>query len=122
MATSAPWARQRSHFSFEPAVTITRTPASLASVVAAQRVRHAHGRSVMDHRLLGVTAAGKQGHGALANLPSAHLGADLDHFAGAFEPENGGSAGRRRIVTFALQQIGAIDGGRAHANAQLIGP
>src|ERR1051325_823048 len=140
MATSAPCARHRSHFSFEPAVTITRRPASLPSVVAAvptplpppwtssvspalarassntlrnavrntsgiapassfaQRVGHAHGRAVMHHDLLGVAAAGEQGHGALAAGPAAHVRADLDHVAGALQAEDWRRAGRRRVA------------------------
>ena len=76
----------------------------------------------MDDGLLGVAAAGQQRHRALAVPPAAHRRADLDHFAGAFQPEDRRRTGRRRIEALPLQQIGAIHRRRAHANADVVRP
>ena len=92
-----------------------------ACFFVAERVRNAHHRSMMRNGFLRVPAAGKEGHGPLAAFPPLHVGADLDHLARALEAEDGRGAGGRRIVSFALQQVGAIDRGGAHADAQLIG-
>ena len=75
----------------------------------------------MDDDLLRVAAAGEQRHRAIADVPAADVRSDLDHLARAFQAEDRGGAGRRRIVAFALEQIGAIHRRRAHANAQFVG-
>ena len=85
-----------------------------------QRVRHVNRRAVMNDDLLRVSAAGEQGHGPFAGAPAVDIHTDFDHLACALQPEDRGSAGRRRIVAFALQEIGAIHRRRAYADAQLI--
>ena len=50
--------------------------------------------------------------------PAAHRGADLDHLAGALEPEDRRRAGRRRVHALPLQQVGAVHRRGAHADAQ----
>ncbi len=72
-----------------------------------------------DHHLLGVAAAGEQRHRPIARLPAAHPGARLHHLAGALESEDLGGAGRGRVLALALQQVGAVEGGGKHAQAQL---
>ena len=71
----------------------------------------------MDDDFLRVAAAGEERHRSIANAPAADVRADFDHLACALEAEDRRGARRRRIVAFALQQIGAIHGRRAHADA-----
>ena len=101
---------------------VRKTSGSAAGLLVRQRRRHVHRRAGVHDDLLGVAAAGEQRHGAVADPPAAHGGADLGHLAGAFEAENRRRAGRRRIEALALQQVGAVDRGGADADADVLRP
>ena len=58
---------------------------------------------------LGIAATGQQRHRAIADAPASYLGADGRDFAGTFEAENGGGAGRRRVKSLALHEVGAVE-------------
>ena len=80
-------------------------------------MRNADRRSSVANRLFSVAATGKQSHHSVTYAPSIDVRGNFDHFARAFESEDGRGAGRRRIVSFALQKIGAIEGRRVNTNA-----
>ena len=84
-------------------------------------LRHRQHRSVVHRGLLGVAAAGQERHDPLADAEAAHLRPRFQHRAGALEAEHGGRTGRRWIEPLALQQVGAIDRGGDHANANVGG-
>jgi hypothetical protein len=84
-----------------------------------QALRHAHGARGRHRDLLGVTAAGEQGHRAVAATPAVDAGPDLGDLAGALETENGGRTGRRRVLPLPLQQVGAVEGGGGDAEHEL---
>ena len=77
--------------------------------------------SVVDDRLVRVAAARKEGHDTLTDPPSLRRGAELRDLARALEAEDRRRAGRRRIETLALQQVGAIHAGSADANPDVLG-
>ena len=49
-----------------------------------------------------------------------HVGAQLHHLAGGFQSQDFAGAGRRRVMPFALHQVGAVDGGGAHPDEHLV--
>jgi hypothetical protein len=65
---------------------------------------------------LGVAAAGQQRHDAIAAREIGDAFADRLHGARCVETENRRFAGRRRIVTLALQDVGPIHGSGRHAD------
>src|SRR5207249_4545496 len=90
-----------------------------ARLLVAYRLGHREGRAVVDHRLLGVAATGKERHDPLAGPEAARLGAHLQHLAGTHEPQDRRGAGRRRVEPLALEEIGAVDRRGAYADAEV---
>ena len=76
-----------------------------------------HRRAGIGDDFLRVTAAGQQRHRPIAAFPSTHAVRDFNDLTGTFHPQDRRGAGRRRIVSFALQKIGAVDGRRVNTNA-----
>ena len=109
-------------------VTIASHAVMNASGIAAASVNEspsgiAHHAVGVRHQLLGVRAAADEPEYAIADLPSARIGADRIDLTGELEPRNLlRRIGRRRIEPHALEQIGAVDRRRAHAHAHLAAP
>ena len=85
-----------------------------------KRIGDVHRRARVHHDLLRISAPREKGHRPIAVLPTEHFPSDLGHNARAFEAENVRCADRRRIVSFALQQIGAIDSRCDHRDANVV--
>ena len=89
--------------------------------------RHLHARGhrqalrVGRHAIFRIAAAGNQCTDAIAVPPACHTGAAGRHDAGHFESRNIAGAGRRRIFSFALHQVGTIQAGRRDANQHISG-
>jgi hypothetical protein len=75
----------------------------------------------MRHGLLGVSAAGYQGHRAIADFPPLDRIADCDDFAGDLHPYDFRRARRRRIESLTLQNVSAIHAGSVDANQNFLG-
>ncbi|MNY31574.1 hypothetical protein D3C86_1657410 [compost metagenome] len=84
----------------------------------AQAFGHRQGMARIHHHLLGHAATGQQRTHAVTDAPAA-AGADLADHSGTLQAEHLGHPRRRRIQAVALQQIGAIETGCGHANANL---
>ena len=81
-------------------------------------------RMPLVHRdQLGVSAPTEQRHHAIALDEVPNAPAQRDHLAGALEPRDvRRSAGRRRVASRPLSEVGAVDPGPAHAHKQLAVP
>jgi hypothetical protein len=90
-----------------------------AGLLVAHPGRDGEGAAVVHHRLLGVAAAGEQGHDALAADEAAHPRPHVDHLAGALEAEDRRGAGWGRVHALSLQQVGAVDRRGPHADAEI---
>jgi len=72
---------------------------------------------------LGLGAAAGDAEDAAAGLPPEDGGADGDDLAGELEAGDiAGSAGRRRVMAAALEDIGAIEAGGVDADEDLVSP
>ena len=81
-------------------------------------LRHGQGVTAINHHLLGHATACQQGANQVTHLPVA-AGPDLDHHPGTLQAENVAGPGRWRIQTRTLQQVGAIQPGGRHPDANL---
>ena len=74
----------------------------------------------MHHRQLGLAAAADHGHHAVALREARRARAQAHHLAGQLEPRDvGRRARRRRIGAAALEHVGAVQAGPAHAHEHL---
>ncbi|MCY1439916.1 hypothetical protein D9M71_561690 [compost metagenome] len=85
-----------------------------------QALRRRQGVAAVDHHFRGHATPGEQRADAVAHLPL-RTGADLGHHAGALQAEDVAGPGWRGVEPGLLQQVGAVDPGRRHANADLPG-
>jgi len=74
-----------------------------------ERLGDTHRRPRVHDGLLRVAPAREERHRSLPDPPAGDSGADLGHDARALQPEDRGSAGRRRVEALTLQEVGAID-------------
>ena len=72
--------------------------------------------------VLGVASAGDEGAGLVAHLPALDAVADGHDRPRHLEPGDVGRAGRGRVAALPLEQVGAVDPGRGHAQEHLTGP
>ena len=79
-----------------------------------------HRQGLVQRGDLGVAAPAGESVDAVAELEAAHAVAEADHFAGQFEAEDGGTAGQRRVAAEALEDVGAVERGRMHAQQQFL--
>ena len=87
-----------------------------------QLVRDRHRDPLVDHRQLGLAAAGDDRHHAVARLEALDAVAGLDHLARQLEPGDVlRRAGRRRIAAGELHHVGAVEPRGVHADQQLAG-
>jgi len=70
--------------------------------------------------VFGVAAAGQQCADLIAHMPAADAVTGLDHFAGDFEAENLGGAGRRRIEAGALGEVWPVHARRFDADEHFV--
>ena len=93
----------------------------IAAASAKDRLgRHPHRFPRMHHHVLGVGAATHETEDAVAQRELGDVLAQRVDLAGVLETRDVlRRSGRRRVGAHALEQIGAIDRGRAHADAHL---
>ena len=75
----------------------------------------------VDHGVFRIAAAAQQGADPVAQAPARDAVAQRVDLARDFKPQNAGRTGWRRIAALALEQIGTVHAGRAHADADLAG-
>ena len=74
----------------------------------------------LDRHIFGIASARKQRAHGIANLPAPHIRADLlDHTCDLETGDIGGRIRRGRVASFTLNQVGAIQPRRFHANHHL---
>ena len=78
-----------------------------------QSFGHRQGMTAIDHAILCIAAAAEQGGDLIPDLPALGALTDGDNLARGLEAENVGCAGRWWIEANPLQDIRAIDPGRA---------
>ncbi|MOA02315.1 hypothetical protein D3C78_1217620 [compost metagenome] len=83
-----------------------------------QPLGHRQGVAGIHHHLLGHAAAGQQRAHPVAHAP-ATAGPHLADHSGALQTQHRGHARRRRVQAVALQQVGSVETGGRHANADL---
>ena len=85
-----------------------------------QLVGHGHRDPLVDHRQLGLAAAGDDRHHAVAGLEALDPVAGLDHLARQLEPGDVlRGPGRGGIAAGELHHVGAVEAGGVHAHQQL---
>ncbi|MNI36886.1 hypothetical protein D3C73_909530 [compost metagenome] len=86
-----------------------------------EAVGNRQGVAGVDQGVFRVAAAAQQGADPVADGPAADAFADRLDLAGDLQPQHVRSARRRRITALALDDIGTIHPGGAHADADLAG-
>ena len=80
------------------------------------------GVGLMRDAVVGVAAAGNQRRDARAQAVNSGVRSERHHLAGDFQPKHVGDAGRRRVMSLALVDVGSIDARGFDPNENLARP
>ncbi len=72
-------------------------------------------------RIFRIATAGQKGADGIAHMRVAHARADFGDLARDLEPERVGRAGRRRIISQRLDQVGAVEAGAGDLDENFAG-
>ena len=91
-----------------------------AGRVQLEALGHGHELALVDDRELGLAAPADDAHDAVALLEAARAGAERGDLAGELQAGDvRRRAGRRGVAALALQDVGAVEPGAAHAHEDL---
>jgi hypothetical protein len=87
-----------------------------------EAVGDGQGVAGVDHGVLGVAAAAQQGADLVADLPASGAPFSDHDLAGDLQAQGHRRAGRRRVITQALQQVRAVHAGGGDLDQDLARP